>query len=51
MVSDNLSFNLGELFLAVHFAIDFNGMYKVFKNTGLKCFDVFNNGLHSFIFK
>lgn len=28
MVSDNLSFNLGELFLAVHFAMDFNGMYK-----------------------
>lgn len=51
MVSDNLSFNLGELFLAVHFAIDFNGMYKGLKYTRLKYFDIFNNGLHSFIFK
>lgn len=50
MVSDNLSFNFGELFLAVHFAMDFNDMYKGLKYTRLKCFDIFNNRLHSFIF-
>lgn len=40
----------GNCFQLFIFVMDFNGMYKVLKNIGLKCFDVFNNGLYLFIF-